>query len=186
LREIVGIYAVNEIILCGKDISSEKIIYWMSSLGPEINYKIVPEQSGSIIGSNSKDSAGDLYTIDINFKIASSIQRRNKRVLDIGLSLILLLLFPILIWFWKPFGGILKNAFFVLIGKKSWVGYNPADLQLKNLPKLRPAILNPSDALPYKPESPQTIHRINLFYAKDYQPGNDWEIIWKALRKLSR
>ena len=186
LREIVGIYAVNEIIFCGKDISSEKIIYWMSSLGPEINYKIVPEQSGSIIGSNSKDSAGDLYTIDINFKIASSIQRRNKRVLDIGLSLILLLLFPILIWFWKPIGGILKNAFLVLIGKKSWVGYNPADLQLKNLPKLRQAILNPSDALPYKPESPQTIHRINLFYAKDYQPGNDWEIIWKAFSKLGR
>jgi hypothetical protein len=51
---------------------------------------------------------------------------------------------------------------------------------------LRPAILNPSDALPYKPESPQTIHRINLFYAKDYQPGNDWEIIWKAFSKLGR
>ena len=186
LREIVGIYAVNEIIFCGKDISSEKIIYWMSNLGPDINYKIVPEQSGSIIGSNSKDSAGDLYTIDINFKIASSIQRRNKRVLDISLSLMLLLVFPVSIWFWKPFGGILKNAFLVLIGKKSWVGYNAGDIQLKNLPKLRPAILNPSDALPYKPESPQTIHRINLFYAKDYQPGNDWEIIWKAFSKLGR
>jgi GT2 family glycosyltransferase len=186
LKEIVGIYSVNEIIFCGKDISSEKIIYWMSSLGPDINYKIVPEQSGSIIGSNSKDSAGDLYTIDINFKIASSIQRRNKRVLDISLSLMLLLLFPVSIWFWKPFGRILKNAFLVLIGKKSWVGYNAGDIQLKNLPKLRPAVLNPGDALPYKPESPQTIHRINLFYAKDYQPANDWDIIWKAREKLGK
>ncbi len=39
----MAFYAVNEIIFCGKDISSEKIIYWMSSLGPDINYKIVPE-----------------------------------------------------------------------------------------------------------------------------------------------
>jgi hypothetical protein len=98
----------------------------------------------------------------------------------------LLLLFPILIWFWKPFGGILNNAFSVLIGKKSWVAYKMNDPQLKNLPKLRPGILSPIDALPYSPESPQTIHRINLFYAKDYQPSNDWEIIWKAFSKLGR
>jgi hypothetical protein len=186
LREIVGIYAANEIIFCGKDLSSEKIIYWMSELGPEINYKIVPEQSGSIIGSNSKDSAGDLYTIDINFRISSSIQRRNKRVLDIVISLLILLFSPLIIWFWKPFGGILVNAFSVLIGKKSWVGYNPSDPQMRNLPKLRPAVMNPIDALPYSPESPQTIHRINLFYAKDYQPANDWDIIWKALKKMGR
>jgi GT2 family glycosyltransferase len=186
LKEIVGIYAANEIIFCGKDLSSEKIIYWMSELGPEINYKIVPEQSGSIIGSNSKDSAGDLYTIDINFRISSSIQRRNKRVLDIVISLLILLFSPLIIWFWKPFGGILVNAFSVLIGKKSWVGYNPSDPQMRNLPKLRPAVMNPIDALPYSPESPQTIHRINLFYAKDYQPANDWDIIWKALKKMGR
>lgn len=184
LNEIVDLYAVNEIIFCGKDISSEGIIHWMSRLGPEINYKIVPEQSISIIGSNSKDSAGDLYTIDINFKIASSIQRRNKRVFDVCLSLFFLILIPLLIWFWRPFGGILFNAISVLRGKKSWVGYAAGDLQLRNLPKLRPGILSPINALPLLPKSPQTIHRINLFYAKDYQPSSDWDIVWKGLSKL--
>ncbi len=186
LNEIVDAYQVNEIIFCAKDISSEKIIFWMSNMGPEINYKIVPEHSISIIGSNSKDTAGDLYTIDINFKIASSIQRRNKRVLDLCLCIIFILLSPILIWFWKPFGGIVLNSFSVLFGKKSWVSYHPDDSDLKNLPKLRSGVLTPVDALAYPPISSKTIHRINLFYARDYQPSVDWDIIVKAIKKLGK
>lgn len=186
LNEIVQVYAVNEIIFCGKNISSEHIIFWMSSLGPEINYKIVPEKSVSIIGSNSKDSAGDLYTIDINFKIQSPIQRRNKRVFDVMLSLILILFAPFYIWFTKPFGALTLNAISVLLGQKSWIGYSDQDEKIKNLPKIKEAVFSPVDALPFRPESIHTIHRINLFYAKDYTVSVDWDIFSKSIWRRKR
>lgn len=186
LHEIVQIYQVNEIIFCGKDISAEVIIFWMSKLGSDINYKIVPEQSISIIGSNSKDTAGDLYTIDFNFRITSSIQKRNKRVLDVLLSLFILMLSPLIIWFWKKPFNLVRNAYSVLTGNKSWVGYSQLDNKLKNLPKLKDGIISPIDALSIIPENPNTIHRINLFYAKDYNNTSDWEIILKSIKNLSR
>jgi GT2 family glycosyltransferase len=186
LKEVVQIYKATEIIFCSKDLRSEQVIYWMTQLGPEISYKTVPEESISIIGSNSKNAAGDLYTIDINFRIASSIQRRNKRVFDVGMSILLLLLSPILVWLMPPIGGLWRNALSVLIGKKTWVGYSPEDPQLRNLPKLKSSILTHVDALPIQPENPHTLHRLNLFYAKDYNSSNDWEILWKAWRKLGR
>jgi GT2 family glycosyltransferase len=184
LQEIVEIYGVNEIIFCARDISAEQIIYWMSKLGPEINYKTVPEKGLSIIGSNSKNTAGDLYTIDISFNISSSIQARNKRVLDIALSLLLFVLSPVLVFFLGF--SLWSNIFLVLFGRKTWVGYCPEDIQLNNLPKLKKGVLCPTDALAFQPDSPHTLHRLNLFYAKDYKTSKDWDIIWKAWKKLGR
>lgn len=184
LKEIVEIYNVNEIIFCAKDISAEQIIYWMSKLGPEISYKTVPEKGLSIIGSNSKNTAGDVYTIDISFNISSSIQKRNKRVFDFVLSFSLLLLSPILIFFMGT--SLWRNIFRVLSGKASWVGYCPEDPQLQHLPKLRKSIICPTDALDFQPDSPHTLHRLNLFYAKDYNTAKDWEIVWKSWKILGR
>jgi hypothetical protein len=107
-------------------------------------------------------------------------------VFDVSLSFLLLLLSPLLLWFWKPIGGLFKNAWLVLLGKKTWVGYCAGDPQLRNLPKLRPGVLSPLDALPLAPTSPHTFHRVNLFYAKDYQTARDWDILWKGLWKLGR
>ncbi len=184
LQEIVEIYKVNEIIFCARDISAEQIIYWMGKLGPEINYKTVPEKGLSIIGSNSKNTAGDVYTIDISFNISSSIQARNKRVLDMLLSFALLLLSPILVWGLGT--GLWRNIFLVLTGKKTWVGYCPDDPQIHFLPKLRKGVLCPTDGLAFRPDSPHTLHRLHLFYAKDYKTSKDWDIIWKAWKQLGR
>ncbi|BDS13728.1 glycosyltransferase family 2 protein [Aureispira anguillae] len=185
LEELVHVYKVNELIFCGKDISFEQIIYWMTKLGTGMTYKIVPEDSVYIIGSNSKNSAGDLYAVDISFNIANSIQQRNKQVLDIVYSLIFLLLSPILLVFVQGKIGFLKNIVAVLFRRKTWVGYSPSP-QNKNLPSLLTAVLTPLDTLEVMPTEPQTLHRVNLFYAKDYSSNMDLSIISKAWRKLGR
>jgi len=59
LDEVVHIYKINEIIFCSKDISSHDIMYWMTKLGAELEYKIVPKESISIIGSSSKNTTGE-------------------------------------------------------------------------------------------------------------------------------
>ena len=67
LADIVKIYKINEIIFCAKNIESSAIMQFMTQLGAQITYKIVPPNSQSIIGSSHKDTAGELYTVDIRY-----------------------------------------------------------------------------------------------------------------------
>lgn len=190
LDEVVHIYKIHEIIFCSKDILAQNIMQWMTRLGTDLDYKIVPEESLSIIGSSSKNTAGELYTIDIRFRIADYMNRRNKRMLDIMLSLLFILLFIPFLIFVKNKIGFAGNIFNVLFGNKSWVGYilnnnnTNEHKTLENLPNIRPGILSPLDALKLDQLNDPTINRLNFLYAKDYEVSNDLDIIWKGIRNL--
>ncbi|MBK6340190.1 MAG: hypothetical protein IPF63_11575 [Bacteroidetes bacterium] len=58
----------DEIIFCSNHLSNNKIIGFMSDLGGSIEFKIAPEEGAGIIGSHSKNSSGDLITIDVGLK----------------------------------------------------------------------------------------------------------------------
>lgn len=186
LDEVVHIYKINELIFCSKNISSQDIMYWMTQLGPLLDYKIVPEDSLSIIGSSSKNTAGELYTIDVRFGIAERRNRRNKRLIDVGLALFLLISFPLQALIISNPGGLWQNIWQVLLGLKTWVGYAIIDSQKEKLPALPVAVLTPLTVLNIDHLSERTIQRINLFYAKDYRINQDLDIIWKAYRKLGQ
>ena len=182
LDEIAHIYKINEIIFCSKDIPSQQVMHWMTTLGSEIEYKIVPEKSLSIIGSSSKNTAGELYTIDIQFNINTVMHRRNKRFLDVMVSFCLFLTLPFNLWFVNAKGTYIQNIFWVLIGQKTWVGY--AHEATVNLPKLRPNVLSPIHGLALSSFTQPTIQRLNLLYAKDYSVYEDLDIIWKGFKYL--
>ncbi len=184
LDEVVHFFKVDEIIFCSRDVSSEQIMSWMSRLGPGISYKIVPLESLSIIGSNSKDAAGELYTIEVRFRIAGRTAQRNKRMLDLGLTIGFLPLFPLLCLVVRHPGGFLRNMVAVAAGKKSWVGYAlPAS---GVLPAIRPGVLSPPDALGHRKPDPPTLRRLDFHYAKDYSTGQDLEICFRGRRSLGR
>ena len=183
LKEIVQIYQVNELIFCSKDISAQSIMHWMTELGNKMDYKIVPKETMSIIGSNSKNTPGELYTVDIQFNIASPMNRRNKRVFDVGISLAILPLLPLLFFVIKDGFSFLKNWLSVLLGTKTWVGYH-SDFQNENLPKLKAGILNPTHNLKIKIEDEATIRRLNFLYARDYEPERDFEVFRKGFKFL--
>ena len=190
LTEIVTIYNIDEVIFCAKDISAQEIIDRMAMLSDagKTAYKIAPPESMSIIGSNSIDTAGDLYVIDIN-SVSKPVNRRNKRVFDFGTSLLLLATFPVLMWTQKnPFGYVV-NIFAVLFGVKSWVGYAPpsfgsAQDDSVHLPKMRKGVLSPIEVLPQVQRTEEIRKRLNLLYAKDYKLENDFNVMRKAFRKL--
>ncbi len=187
IEDIIFIYKINELIFCSRDVSHQKIIDIMSDLGDtNVEFKIAPEDSLSIIGSNSINTSGDLYTIDIN-AITNRSNKRNKRFLDIMVSLTLLTLSPVAVFFIKNPPGLYRNIFLVLIGKYSWVGYkqlnNPETLAL---PPIRYGVLNPTDAFRKKSISEETSNWLNLIYARDYFFTTDLSIIFKAFRKLGR
>lgn len=180
LKEVVQIYKINEIIFCSKDISAQETMHWMSKLGSDLDYKIIPKESLSIIGSSSKNSTGELYTIEIQFNINTPMARRNKRMLDLFLSIGGLIFLPFILLLSKRRGSFLTDLFQIFIGKKSWVGYEPIKAQMTNLPNIRPGALSPINALAIKEVNEPTINRLNFLYAKDYSVEKDLEIVFAS------
>jgi hypothetical protein len=186
-REVIEVYGIEEIIFCARDIASNKIINFMSEVtSREVEYKIAPPESMFIIGSNSMDNAGELYVIDIN-SISKWMNKRNKRMLDIILSILFFLISPLLIFFQKNPAGLFSNILRVLFGKFSWVAYaNVKHIDIAILPKIRKGILTPLDGQKNTQLDEQTINRLNTLYAKDYQIYSDLNIIWSGIRNLGR
>ncbi|MFT5070240.1 MAG: GT2 family glycosyltransferase [Chitinophagales bacterium] len=186
LADIVSLYQIDELIFCGKDVPSLKIISSMAELGNSLSYKILPEESVSIIGSNSKNSAGDLYAIDVNLKIASTRSKWIKRNFDILFAIILLAFSPILIWITRNKGNFFRNVWKVLKGELSWVGYyqnKNEDSELK-LPTLKKGVLSPMDYR--KSTKGLTGNKLNLLYAKNYSLENDITLVLKNFKDLGK
>jgi len=183
LKDIVEIHKIDEIIFCAANLSSNQIINFMALLGStNIDFKIAPPQSLYIIGSNSLNTAGDLYIIDFK-TITKPSNIRNKRALDILASIILLSLSPLIILFIAQKANFLINVFNVLIGKLSWVGYAPTTTN-NRLPKIKKAVLSPADAIVNEKYDEETLRMMNEHYAKNYSALNDLQIITKAFKKL--
>jgi O-antigen biosynthesis protein len=186
IREIIKVYSIDEVIFCARDVSAQEIIDQMSDMqGLEVDFKIAPPESLSIIGSNSINTAGDLYVIDIN-SINKVNNRRNKRVFDLFMSLGLLLTYPVSAFMVKNPLNYLANIFKVLIGRKSWTGYYPVDSHDHKLPGIREGVLHPADAFGKTKLDEQTINRLNILYARDYKLLGEFRILFKGFTKLGR
>ncbi|MBK7214728.1 MAG: glycosyltransferase, partial [Bacteroidales bacterium] len=186
IDEIITVYNIHEVIFCAKDVPAQQIIDQMSALQHRnVDFKIAPPESLSIIGSNSINTAGDLYVIDIN-SINKVNNRRNKRVFDVLASIFLLISFPLTAFIVKQPLSFLSNIIKVLAGIKSWTGYHPNQQPDHKLPGIREGILRPTDAFPNAGVDEQTISRLNILYARNYRLGNEFILIFKAFRQLGR
>jgi len=186
IQDIINIYKIDELIFCAKDMPAENIIDQMSALQhTQVEYKIAPPESMSIIGSNSIDTAGDLYVIDVN-SIGKFQNRRSKRVFDVSMSLFLLISFPVTVFITGHPLNYLRNIFETLFGLKSITGYYPVDQNDNKLPDIRKGIIYPTDGLDKQHIDHQTIDRLNMLYARDYRLGNEFRLLYKGFRHLGR
>ena len=183
LPELIQLYRAEELIFCSADIPNTQIQAWMSDLGPQLQYRILPEASSSIIGSHRSDRRGTLYTIDISLRIDQPMQRRAKWLFDKGLALLLLISWPLTIWMVQDRLGYLGNIMRVLRGQRSWVAYAPADPQRQLLPELKEGILHPATGHSSDIDV-NTLHRLNLLYARDYAIGDDWGLVIRNFKRL--
>ena len=187
VKEIITIHKIDEVIFCAKDVPAQVIIDKMSELKEEqVDYKIAPPESLSIIGSNSINTSGDLYVIDIN-AITKKANRRNKRLLDLAIALTLLIFYPVFFFFVRKPIGLLSNVFLVMLSLKSWVGYIPSSEQeVRRLPEIKNGVLTPWDTFINKNVTKEFTSRLNILYARDYKVTNDLNIILKGFRELGR
>ncbi len=186
VKDIITVYAINEVIFCAKDVPAQEIIDQMSGLqGANVDFKIAPPESLSIIGSNSINTAGDLYVIDIN-SINKVNNRRNKRLFDVFAGLVLLVSYPVTAFLVNKPGNYLLNILRVLAGRKSWSGYHPIASHDHKLPGIREGILHPTDAFNRTDLDEQTISRLNILYARDYSLAGEFRLLFKGFRELGR
>jgi O-antigen biosynthesis protein len=187
ISEIIRVYRIDEVVFCSKSMTHQAIIDQMSALQDlRVDYKIAPEDSLSIIGSNSINTAGDLYTVNIS-SINRVENKRNKRSFDIASCLVLLLLYPILIFLVNQPLGLIRNILFVLAGHRSWVSYiRDEHYEMERLPHIRKGVLNPLDAFGKENISEEIKQRLNFIYARDYSTNTDLNIVIKGFRQLGR
>ncbi|NBR14559.1 MAG: glycosyltransferase, partial [Crocinitomicaceae bacterium] len=160
IDQIIDIHKINEIIFCSKELTSKEIIDVMIQVNQrEIDFKIAPPETSYLIGSNSIDTSGDLYSLNFN-AISKPENLRSKRFVDFIFSLVFIFVSPFVIWKYKNKARFIKNMVQVFLGKKTFVGYflsqNPNS---KNLPHLKKGILRPFNV------SKDAEDDSNLFYA---------------------
>jgi len=183
INEVIDVHQLNEIIFCARDISSREIIHRMVSLVTRgLEFKIAPPESLSIIGSNSIDTAGELYVIDVN-NVGRPENKRNKRFLDILVSLFLLLFCWLFVWLQKRKLNFIVNIFRVLSGFYTWVGYGK--ISREDLPEIRPSVLTPADNLAPGADDDR-VNKAFLNYATNYRMENDLQIIYASINRLDR
>jgi len=192
LQEIVKINRVDEIIFCAQNLTSQEIIQNMLKLSDmEVEYKIAPPESISIIGSSSINTAGELYVVNVN-SISKDSNRRKKRLFDVFFALMFLFFLPLMLFVVKRGKVLISNCLGVLSGKMSWIGYYPPfEKQTdSHLPSLQVGVLSPSDGFFNQKNNAESVEnkalqkRINIMYAKDYKIETDFSILLKNIHKL--
>ena len=173
-------YKIDELIFCAQDLTAQVIIEHMSLLEScKVDYKIAPPQSVSIIGSNSINTSGDLYVVDIN-SVNKPANMREKRMFDCIASLCLAIGFPVIVFFMERPSGLFKNIIDVLFGIKSWVGFSAGS----SLRIGKKGVLKPSDILAGAEITEEDINRLNINYTNNYSINKDMVILLRCFKKL--
>jgi GT2 family glycosyltransferase len=186
IEQYCRLYKVQEIIFCSKDIDNKDIIDCLISMNNKASFKIVPKNGFIAIGSRNKNTAGELYTLDISWSIDTKENKRNKRFLDLLVSILTIVFLPILFVLVNDKLRFLTNISEVLIAKKSWIGFSNNGTKSKGLelPKIRPGVLPPILISEKNMLDPSTIQRLNLFYAKEFSIWMDIKFIWHNVKHL--
>lgn len=172
---------INEVIFCVNGLSYTQILQQMQYCGGAYEYKIHLQGSESFVGSNSSHTAGDLYTLDKRYNLSKFSQLRNKRILDAGLSVIFLIMWPLLLFVVKNGLQFWVNSILVLTGSNTWVGYTTTN---NHLPAIRTGILPPYFiAEDYEP-SETVASQLDSIYAQQYTAGADLTLILKNFKYL--
>ncbi|MDK2908502.1 MAG: hypothetical protein PWR20_69 [Bacteroidales bacterium] len=185
LDEITRIYGINEVVFCAADMSAQSIIDHMIHLqGRNLEFKTAPPESFSVIGSNSISLSADPFIIDLS-SLTQPRNRRNKRLADLTISILLLLGFPVIMWKVEQKAGLLRNIFWVFFGFCSWVGIHQTQEQTDKL-LLRPGVLHPADAWQSTRLQEQTARNLELLYVRNYRIIDDFSIVLRSIRFLGR
>lgn len=180
VKEVVDSRNINEVVFCTKDISIDKTFELISELGPNLSYLIANNDNSSILRSDSKNTLGEWYTINVDFKLNQNFHLRTKRMLDLFFGIVFLLFSPLLLLINKRLRKLALNTFNVLTGNKTWVSYKQDDNDIDKLPILRKGVFEINfPGTSFKQDS----HQSNIYYAKNYSVWMEIEQVLNSIFK---
>ncbi|HRN34419.1 MAG TPA: glycosyltransferase [Saprospiraceae bacterium] len=183
IEEIVDAYALSEVVFSQKDVAANKMMESMAQLTNEVDFRVAPDDTLSIISSGDKNKQGELLTVGLNLNICTGGNKLKKRILDFTIAILLFMISPVIVLFQKKKDNFFKNIFSVFYGQKTWVGYiEPIDSRI--LPSIKPGVLPCSGELTENSDA-DTVEKENLYYARNYTWWKDLEVILKNLSNLS-
>lgn len=165
---------VKEIIFCSGQLTNKTIIDTLPKIKGQIRYRFHAAGSNSIVGSDSKDSSGDILSTAEQYNLSDPYHLRMKRMADVSIAIFILLTFPIQIVVAGL--GIIQNAWWVAIGKKTWVSYATAK---PGLPKLKVGVITTSGLNKHSAQQlpAHTLATTDEWYAKTYTVVKDVKIM---------
>lgn len=180
IADTIRLFDINEIVFSPSLLSFKQIISSVQTLGNHLEYKILNVETATLIGSNSKNSAGDIYDSETKFSIGNPLTQRKKRMADILAACLILLLFPFFI-FTTNGKKALKNIGEVLLGNKTWIAYCGYENDYSKLPKLKPAVF-PIDEIKGV-VAQERAKELNYFFALNFSVSASFMSLFKCLIK---
>ncbi len=182
LNHLIKMYPVKEIIFCEDGLSFKDIIATVQQLPAGVRNKFHASGSSSIIGSDSKDVSGNYVSINNKYTIANPVNKRNKALLDVTVAIVFLITFPIHFLLQKKPLQFFKNVFWVLSGKKTWIGYAAPE---SKLPIIKAGVLT-STTLPVIVNNlpVESLHLSDDWYATSYSAATDIKKIARGYKYL--
>ena len=170
IPEALRVHQFNEVIMSGREVSAGQMIRAMSVVSrKDVRFRIAWTEDGQIVGAGGPEQRG---IMDWQGAIFKPRARRAKRAIDVGVSLAVLLFFPILLI--RKQGAWLGASLDVLVGTCTWVGY--MDSQAGNAMVTPSFIFQRTEGL-----SDRAAQRTLLTYVRDYRWTMDVQVIWEAL-----
>lgn len=177
---LIDIYKADEIIFCTRDISTAEIMQLMGNVSMNrVKYKIMPENAAYIIGSNSKNTTGEFYSVDITPALSNKQNKDKKRVFDLVFCFLSVCFFPILLFRINFFKRVFSNWLPCLRGKKTWVGYNTT-VDTHNLPPISEGVFRIDEHIDSPIKDAPLVNNLNFMYASNYHWQNDMNMLAKA------
>ncbi len=139
LNDVLLEIPIDEIVFSAKDIDYKFMQEKMAKLGSRYEYKILSEDSMSLLSSNFANKKGSIYTIQTGFNIDEPVNRRLKRGFDFIFGLLLLVFSPILLMRKMKFPDLL-NICKAVIGTRTLVSYEQNNIDFSNFPKIKKGV----------------------------------------------
>jgi GT2 family glycosyltransferase len=175
IDDIIRVHQLNELIFSAQDVGASLIIQLMADTAAQnIEYKIAQPNTSYLIGSSTIDQAGAYYNLHFD-ALQLPANKRLKRIFDLFVAGLLLILSPILIWKFKQPKRYLSNLLLILGGRYTFVGIGDSKSKGKAGKKhlLHPRI-----------DAHQALELQAFIYTKSYTLQYDLRSVWKQLGSL--
>ena len=189
LEALVKLHRINELVVDCSSSSYDELIAITEALGTQTSVKSLLPERAFIIGSNSSLSQGLTYKKALQITDANYL--RQRRVYEIGLTLLLVLTLPISFLIaqtmnrgkgWRLW---VSSARKLLSGKRTLIGYSRALGEKFSLPPMPQPIFDICRELPQELDFSQNARALAEDYAKEAALRSDLLRLWQLTKCMT-